>query len=149
MKSQYLLSVIALALSLALLSCSELKKDLPSPVSGAAAIHPEGWNQTSSPDFHGTYLKAKAYDTKECKPCHGGPFTGGTSQTSCFRCHALYPHSAAWIQTASADFHGRFLKAMNYDAGECKSCHGVDFTGGSSQVACFSCHTTFRASRAA
>ncbi len=143
MKRHFLFPVIALGLSFALFSCSELKKDLPSPVSGAAAIHPEGWNQAASPDFHGAYLKAKGYDTKECKPCHGGPLNGGTSKSSCFRCHALYPHSAAWIQTASADFHGRFLKAMNYDATECQTCHGTDYTGGSSQVACFSCHTTF------
>ncbi len=143
MKRPFLFAVIALGLSLALFSCSELKKDLPTPVSGAAAVHPEGWNQESSSDFHGTYLKARNFDTKECQPCHGGPFTGGTSQTSCFRCHSLYPHSATWNQTAAGDFHGRFLKAMSYNATDCQTCHGTDYNGGTSQVACFSCHGTF------
>jgi len=141
MKRHHLLSV--LSLSLALWSCSELKKDLPAPVNGDVVVHPEGWVQSSSPNFHGTYLKGKGYDTKECQPCHGGPLNGGTSKTSCFRCHGLYPHSAAWTQSASGDFHGRFLKAMSYNASECQTCHGSDFTGGSSQVSCFTCHATY------
>ncbi len=134
---------IVLGLSLALWSCSELKKDLPSPVSGETDIHPAGWDQPASPDFHGAYLKARSYDTKECQPCHAARLNGGTSNTSCFKCHALYPHTAGWTQPASANFHGVFLKAMGYDARECQACHGAAYTGGASGVSCFGCHASY------
>jgi hypothetical protein len=143
MKRHHLFSAIVLGLSLAVWSCSELKKDLPSPVSGAAAVHPDGWVQAASMEFHGAYLRAKNYETKECQPCHGGPLSGGTSQASCFRCHALYPHGAAWTQTDASDFHGRFLKAMAYNAQECQSCHGATYTGGTSSVSCYGCHASY------
>lgn len=143
MKRFSLCTAFALGLSLVLWSCSELKKDLPSPVSGEVTVHPDGWIQPTSSEFHGTYLKARGYETKECQPCHAGPLNGGTSRTSCFTCHALYPHSAAWTQTSAADFHGRFLKAMAYNAQECQSCHGATYTGGTSGVACFTCHDSY------
>ena len=143
MKRPVLCFALALGFSLALWSCSELKKDLPSPVSGEAVVHPEGWNQPSSGEFHGTYLKSKEYETKECQPCHAAPLNGGTAKSSCFKCHALYPHSAAWTQSASADFHGRFLKAMAYNAQECQTCHGAAYDGGTSGVACFTCHSAY------
>src|SRR5512143_1622893 len=134
---------VVLGLSLALWSCSDLKKELPSPVNGETAIHPEGWVQSASSEFHGTYVKARGYDTKECQPCHAAPLNGGTSKTSCFKCHALYPHSSEWTQTSAANFHGRFLKAMAYDAQECQTCHGATYTGGTSGVPCFGCHTSY------
>jgi hypothetical protein len=134
--------VIGFALALGAGSCSELKKDLPSPV-GGSQIHPEAWMEEAATEFHGTYLKGKGYDTKECQPCHGGPLNGGTSQTSCFQCHALYPHDAAWSSPDSADFHGTFLKAMSYNATECQSCHGTNYLGGSSDVSCLSCHPSY------
>lgn len=143
MKHISLCSAIALGLSLLLWSCSDLKKDLPSPVSGETAVHPGGWDQPSSSEFHGTYLKARGYDTKECRPCHASPLNGGTSKTSCFACHSLYPHSASWRQVASPGFHGVFLKAMGYNTAECQTCHGAAYTGGTSGVACFTCHATY------
>src|SRR5512135_2432417 len=143
MKRTSLCLAIVLGLSLALWSCSELKKDLPSPVSGETTIHPEGWDQPASAEFHGAYLKDRRYDTKECQPCHAARLNGGTSKTSCFTCHALYPHTAGWKQTSSANFHGVFLKAMGYDARECQTCHGAAYTGGTSDVSCFGCHATY------
>ena len=142
MKQQSAMFFFVLVLALGAGSCSDLKKDLPSPVAGSQ-IHPEAWMQEASTEFHGTYLKGKAYDTKECQPCHGGPLSGGTSKTSCFRCHALYPHADTWMEQASGNFHGRFLKGMSYNATECQTCHGATYTGGSSQVSCFSCHSSY------
>jgi predicted CxxxxCH...CXXCH cytochrome family protein len=143
MKRHDFFFVILVGLSVVVWSCSDLKKDLPSPVSSEIAVHPDGWIQQGSADFHGTYLKAMGYDTRECKQCHGSPLSGGTSKSSCFSCHTVYPHTSGWTQIASANFHGRFLKAMNYNATDCQPCHGTDYRGGSSQVSCFSCHTTY------
>ncbi len=142
MKRNAAITCIAFALALGAGSCSDLKKDLPSPSAGTQ-IHPEAWMQKASAEFHGTYLKGKSYETKECQPCHGGPLNGGTSRTSCFTCHALYPHTAAWTRPDSASFHGKFLKAMSYNGTECQSCHGTNYQGGTSGESCFSCHTSY------
>ena len=54
------------------------------------------------------------------------------------RFHATFPHVAAW--TAG---HGQYLKGKNWTDTECQSCHGTDYAGGTSGVACFSCHDPY------
>ncbi len=61
-------------------------------------------------------------------------------------------HPAGWADPANAAnpaaFHGTFLKYRGdpsvvdsaWDLHTCQSCHGMTFTGGSSQVACMPCH---------
>ena len=81
-----------LALPLLLGSCSELKKDLPSPVSARLTVHDKGWGNKTSPNFHGKYLGTTtptAYNESLCQRCHAVTFAGGTSGVSCTRsgCH--------------------------------------------------------------
>jgi len=142
--------VILGSIILALLagSCSELKKDLPAPVSSGVQVHGEGWSEPASTGFHGTYLKTTAppWNAKECERCHGGNSQGGTSGVSCFTCHASYPHAGEWgAQPSSSAFHGRYLKARTpaWDSKECQGCHGADYGGGTSGVACFTCHDSY------
>ena len=49
-------------------------------------------------------------------------------------------HAAGILNPASPDFHGELVRANKYDFSLCAECHGQDFTGGTSQVSCTSCH---------
>jgi predicted CxxxxCH...CXXCH cytochrome family protein len=141
-KFYFPLSVAALAATL-LISCSDIKNDIIPPVP-SVKVHPEGFPTATSPDFHGTMLKAQNYDLSACKKCHGGLFTGGTSGKSCYSCHSAYPHLSVFSDsTASSGFHGKVLQANSYDMSQCKLCHGASFTGGSSGVACSTCHSVY------
>ena len=53
----------------------------------------------------------------------------------------LSVHQAGVNDSTSANFHGSMLKAHNFDLTSCKQCHGADFSGGITKVACSSCHT--------
>ncbi len=52
-------------------------------------------------------------------------------------------HNAAWNDTASADFHGKYLKAKNWKKDDCVQCHAVDFSGGTSRISCYDCHNSY------
>jgi predicted CxxxxCH...CXXCH cytochrome family protein len=52
-------------------------------------------------------------------------------------------HEAGWNDVAAANFHGKDLKTRSWDDGACKPCHGGDFSGGSSKVACSTCHASY------
>lgn len=109
-------------------SCSELRNDLPVPVSGGSKVHDAEWNTAAASNFHGKVLKAKGWDDATCKPCHAGDFTGGSSGVSCFSCHAAYPHSARF--TTAGGGHPGYLRSLNYPLATCKTCHGVSYAGG-------------------
>jgi len=50
-------------------------------------------------------------------------------------------HTESWNDAASEDFHG--TKVITQGTDFCTSCHGNDFEGGESKVACYDCHETF------
>ncbi len=144
MKRKMLTGALVLAAaSLLLLSCSELKKDLPAPTVSTGVVHPTGWADATSPNFHGTALLSGKATNKDCAKCHSAAYSGGTSGVSCFKCHALYPHMVGWSDSSSADFHGDYLKGKSWDYTECQSCHGADFSGGSSGKSCYTCHASY------
>jgi predicted CxxxxCH...CXXCH cytochrome family protein len=124
------------------LSCSELKQDLPTNP-GKLDVHGLGWNNPSSANFHGTALKAANFDFTECKKCHQGDFSGGTSGVSCASCHPAYPHPAGWTAAGTSTSHGVFLKNVAYVDSSCTGCHGSNYTGGTSGKSCFTCHPAY------
>jgi predicted CxxxxCH...CXXCH cytochrome family protein len=131
-----------LAAAFLLASCSDLKKDLPAPTT-EAGIHPAGWNEPASADFHGTTLKKASYDLDACVRCHAKSYAGGTSGVSCTGCHESYPHKTGWSDSSSTQFHGRFIRLMQGDISGCAKCHGTGYTGGSSGVSCYGCHSSY------
>lgn len=139
-----LLAGIALCLIWAA-GCSEISDDLPPANAGGVTIHPAGWDDPASPAFHGDYLDSLDGDYSSCVTCHGANLDGGTSQVSCYGCHGSYPHSAkpGWLNENAPDFHGAYLKTKNWNVDECATCHGSQFDGGTSGVACFTCHDSF------
>jgi hypothetical protein len=124
-------------------------KEYTGGTSGVACVgchasypHKAGWADTSA-GSHGAYLLAGMGPTTDCARCHGTAFDGGTSNVSCYGCHASYPHVSGWQDPATPTSHGEYLKAKQWGTAECKSCHGTDFAGGSSRVACTGCHATY------
>jgi predicted CxxxxCH...CXXCH cytochrome family protein len=49
-------------------------------------------------------------------------------------------HDPGILNPAADDFHGALLRELAYDFSVCIECHGEDFTGGTSNTACTSCH---------
>ena len=53
------------------------------------------------------------------------------------------PHAGGILNPNDAqEFHGALLSDHSWDLAYCAKCHGADFTGGSSKVACTTCHPT-------
>jgi hypothetical protein len=52
-------------------------------------------------------------------------------------------HEEGWATPSAANFHGKVLKAANWDDAACQHCHGGTFAGGSSGVSCLTCHPAF------
>lgn len=49
-------------------------------------------------------------------------------------------HRPGILDPASGDFHGKLIQGQKYDFKVCQSCHGQDFSGGTSGVSCLTCH---------
>ena len=47
-------------------------------------------------------------------------------------------HADSWMDDTSVDFHGNVSLATGFSG--CENCHGTDFSGGPSGVACSDCH---------
>lgn len=54
-----------------------------------------------------------------------------------------YFHPAKWAERGSENFHGQFFLDPPNDIDKCTSCHGEDYSGGSANVACASCHEVY------
>jgi predicted CxxxxCH...CXXCH cytochrome family protein len=125
-------SALLVASALIFFSCSEKRS------STGYEVHPAGWNDRYSPDFHGNEGRATA--SESCAGCHGADFTGGRSGVSCYRCHADYPHPT--ISAGPPAAHADVIAAADWNLRPCTRCHGTDFAGGSSGVSCLRCHTS-------
>ena len=40
-------------------------------------------------------------------------------------------HGAGWLNSSSANFHGKYIASQKWDLSSCKTCHANDYTGGS------------------
>jgi len=109
----------------------------------ASYPHFEGWLNSESDNYHGTYVLQNEQILTACAKCHGKDETGGRTGISCQKCHSTYPHNDDWTRESSADFHGKFLQALNWSATSCEGCHGTDYKGGSSEVSCYKCHDNY------
>jgi predicted CxxxxCH...CXXCH cytochrome family protein len=52
----------------------------------------------------------------------------------------LQLHGQGWIDKTSVNFHGTAIEANGWDLAGCKQCHGPNYSGGTSQSSCLTCH---------
>lgn len=105
------------------------------------AVHQTGISDPTSSAFHGLFIATNHLKMSDCSQCHGNNFGGGTASPSCTKCHTtIVVHKAGIVDTASADFHGRYVALLNWDMSQCKTCHGNDYSGGVASTSCTSCH---------
>lgn len=147
MKKIILLYSSLLFLSIAFISCSEIKSDIttPAPIS----LHKEGVNNPSSPNFHGKLVAQMNWDLKYCQQCHAVNYTGGTANVSCLECHKQ-PGGPEACNTCHGDFANPLQIAPPRDlsGGISETSRGVGahtkHLGGQSigsAVECSVCHT--------
>lgn len=51
-------------------------------------------------------------------------------------------HGEGTLNPASNNFHGKLVKAVNWNLKECQSCHDANYTGGTTGKSCITCHTS-------
>lgn len=52
----------------------------------------------------------------------------------------LTVHTEGFTNPSSPNFHGTYIKDNNYQMQTCENCHAANFTGGTTGVACTTCH---------
>ena len=89
MNKFYSLLIISLIASLSIIGCSKDKDDIP--IAPDFGIHPTGYANPSSPNFHGKAIASYNWSMNYCKQCHGNDFRGGSGASSCYDCHPSGP----------------------------------------------------------
>jgi predicted CxxxxCH...CXXCH cytochrome family protein len=100
MQRKTLLIALILFAGISFNSCSKLQNGVLSPVTsqvpaGVVYPHPDGWADSSSGNFHGTYFVNEYFKTSDhqfdlnsCASCHGKDLAGGLTKVSCYSCHS-------------------------------------------------------------
>jgi len=85
---------------------------------GDTGIHPSGFADEESADFHGAFLEQHGYPLADCRGCHGDDYHGGTVGVTCSKsgCHE---------------------KGVE----DCNTCHDAHPTTGKHDEHAFSCET--------
>ena len=84
--SFYIVLLIAATALLTYEGCADLQKDVTGP-DYVSAVHPSGWLDTTSANFHGRAVMNANWTTNGCKLCHGVDYRGGSANASCYKCH--------------------------------------------------------------
>ena len=151
MKKIFLFYGLFIALLIGILAyqgCSELDNSVT--LAPDIDTHPDGWANPSSSNFHGTYIfDNKQWNLNQCKTCHGGDYTGGTSGSSCLGCHTGSggPQNCSLCHGGNSG-HSNPPKALNGDTSATSLGVGAHMTHlyntkWSAEVACEECHTDF------
>jgi len=106
MKKTYLSLTVILFLAVYFSGCSDVNKDVPTSVNETARVHPSGFSDMSSANFHGAdyaLMKEVNWDVRQCKRCHGSDYGGGITGTSCVNCHGNFDSSSIACNTCHGD----------------------------------------------
>jgi predicted CxxxxCH...CXXCH cytochrome family protein len=96
----------------------------------------------SSQYYHGLYIHNNGIKMSDCNQCHGTNYGEGTASTACTQCHStITAHKTGISDPTSANFHGKYITALNWDMRACKECHGTNYGGGTASPSCNTCHT--------
>lgn len=143
----YYLSFFAvIAAALIYEGCSKLEGDLG--LAPDIGLHPSGWSDESSNNFHGKYIyDNKAWNLEQCKSCHGANYAGGNTGSSCLTCHTSNggPQNCRLCHGGTSG-HSNPPKALNgsnsiADIGVGVHIYHLDSTKYSRMLECEDCHT--------
>lgn len=148
-KRSLMLIVLCLSVTVIVGCGSPNSNSLVNPETGQ---HSVSW-MTGSPIVHGATaengLAAAGFGFAACQGCHGNDFMGGIAKVSCYTGTANGCHNGpgqnhpapGWVVPLSAastlPFHKTEAAA---NVAFCAKCHGADYLGGASGIACNSCH---------
>jgi len=61
----------------------------------AGELHPPGWANVTSANFHGLFLQQQQWNLRRCQECHGPNYAGGEVGVSCLTsgCHPATPEA--------------------------------------------------------
>lgn len=93
--------LLAFALGIILIGCSDLQNNIP--VTPQLSAHKPGNLDPTSPNFHGNVVKANNWNMKDCQQCHAADYSGGTTGASCKSCHTS-PKGPEACNTCHGDF---------------------------------------------
>jgi len=144
----YISSILILITLLMISSCSEINDDItPPPTVG---VHPEGFGDASSPDFHKYVFRDNdwSFNLQECQSCHAADYSGGYTNQSCLDCHSQ-PKGPEACNTCHGVFaNPNFIAPPNdLEDNSDKSARGVGAhfkhvydNEISTNIGCFECH---------
>ncbi|MGC8594940.1 MAG: CxxxxCH/CxxCH domain c-type cytochrome [Candidatus Kryptoniota bacterium] len=141
----YLSILFMVLITVSLTGCSKLQQNILAPQPSQGDIHPAGWTDMNSPNFHGKFIKNNHYDLSTCATCHGNDFKGGTAGKSCYTCHQGI-NGPLSCNTCHGDSTGIAppvdLSGNTGSESPGVGAHRVHLSGGfiSSGVRCSSCH---------
>jgi hypothetical protein len=142
----YLLNIlIAVSLVALIVSCSDLKTNLP--VEAKISVHKAGFADPASVNFHGTFIMQNNWNIQQCQSCHAADFSGGSTGTSCNSCHTNAGGPAA-CNTCHGNFNdpSRIAPPRAVNGDSSTSVMGVGthtshlYSNTLGTVACVSCH---------
>ncbi len=131
LRPRLLLSALSLAFIAAFAGACEAER----PIEHEGGVHPPGFAEKDSPDFHATYMKetyAKqgGFPLATCRKCHGDDYLGGDSGFSCGQANCHTPgKEVEWCGTCHggnappkpvSGAHGGHILAFG-----CETCHHI------------------------
>lgn len=81
----YLILTLFVFVMVSYYGCSKIENNLTTAPD--LGIHPAGWVDKTSANFHGKTISSQKWSTESCKPCHGSNLRGGSSGKDCNECH--------------------------------------------------------------
>ena len=105
-----------------LIGCTD-ERALPDaqPVQG---VHPTGYVDETSPNFHGKDIPRRHYDLKLCTTCHGDDYRGGGTGVSCLKCHLDGPTACYTCHRDGPTTNAHVLHRVTAKL-QCSECHIV------------------------
>ena len=138
--NQLVRMIFVLAFALLTWGCSSTANENAPKFDAALGEHPSNWMATHYAEF----IK----NPEQCRTCHGSTTdktqAGGTSNVSCFKCHANdLEHPAGWAEGQQHGLQGAMLAAAAHSGfASCTKCHGADYGSPIGLTpSCTKCHT--------
>lgn len=91
MKKEFSICCAFIIIALAFSACSDLRDPVPTNSEPEIEVHPAGWLEKTSSDFHGRFLQSIGWNLRNCQQCHGIDYKGGIAESSCLTCHPATP----------------------------------------------------------